>query len=82
VEYQQGLRDGQPHYIMGAFPQFMQPQKGHKDPIKHELMRTKVVQVRKQGYILPGKVVGEPITSVSTKGRTTSGWSTTAPVAV
>jgi hypothetical protein len=36
----------------------MQPQKGHKDPAKHEMMRAKVVQVRKQGYILPGKVVG------------------------
>jgi hypothetical protein len=36
----------------------MQPQKGHKDPAKHKLMREKVVQVRKRGYILPGKVVG------------------------
>jgi len=58
VEYQRGLRDGQPHFITGPFPQFLQLQKGHKDPAKHELMRAKVVQVRKQGYILPGKVVG------------------------
>ena len=58
VEYQRGVRDGQPHYITGAFPNFMQPQTGHKDPAKHELMRAKVVQVRKRGYILPGKVVG------------------------
>ena len=58
VEYQRGLRDGQPHYITGAFPNFMQSQKRHKDPVKHELMRAKVVQVRKRGYILPGKVVG------------------------
>ena len=58
MEYQQGLQDGQPHFITGPFPQFLQPQKGHKDPAKHELMRAKVVQVRKQGYILPGKVVG------------------------
>ena len=37
VEYQRGLRDGQPHFITGPFPQFLQPQKGHKDPAKHEL---------------------------------------------
>jgi hypothetical protein len=36
----------------------MQLQKGHKDPAKHEMMQAKVVQVCKQGYILPGKVVG------------------------
>jgi hypothetical protein len=36
----------------------MQSQKRHKDPVKHELMRAKVVQVRKRGYILTGKVVG------------------------
>jgi hypothetical protein len=36
----------------------MQPQKGHKDPAKHELVRAKLVQVCKRGYILPGKVVG------------------------
>ena len=30
----------------------------HKDPAKHELMRAKVAQVCKQGYLLPGKVVG------------------------
>jgi hypothetical protein len=58
VQYQRGLRDGQPHYVTGPFPQFMQPQKGHKDPAKHELVRAKLVQVCKQGYILPGKVVG------------------------
>jgi hypothetical protein len=58
VEYQRGLRDGQPHYTTNPFPQFMQLQKGHKDPAKHELMRAKVVQVRKRRYILPGKVVG------------------------
>ncbi len=56
--YQRGLQDGQPHYVTGPFPLFMQLQKGHKDPAKHEIMRAKVVQVCKQGYILPGKVVG------------------------
>jgi len=47
VDYQQGLQDGQPHFITGPFPQFMQLQMGHKDPAKHELMRAKVVQVCK-----------------------------------
>ncbi len=58
VQYQRGLQDGQLHYVTGPFPQFMQLQKGHKDPAKQELMQAKVVQVRKQGYILPGKVMG------------------------
>jgi hypothetical protein len=57
VQYLRRLQDGQPHYVTGPFPHFMQPQKGHKDPAKHKLMRAKVVQVCKQGYILPGKVV-------------------------
>jgi hypothetical protein len=57
AQYQRGLQDGQPHYFTGPFPSFMQPQKGHKDPAKHKLMQAKVVQVRKRGYILPGKVV-------------------------
>jgi hypothetical protein len=35
----------------------MQPQKGHKDPAKHKLVRAKLVQVHKRDYILPGKVV-------------------------
>jgi hypothetical protein len=58
AQYQRGLQDGQPHYVTGPFPLFMQPQKGHKDPAKHKLMWANVVQVCKQGYILPGKVVG------------------------
>ena len=56
--YQRLVQDGQPHYLTGPFPVFLKPQKSHRDPIKHELMRKKVVQVRKRGYILPGKVVG------------------------
>ena len=56
--YQRLVRDGQPHYVIGPFPVFLKPQKSHRDPMKHELMRKKVVQVRKRGYILPGKVVG------------------------
>jgi hypothetical protein len=47
VQYQRGLQDGQPHYVTGPSPHFMQPQKGHKNPAKHELIWAKVVQVRK-----------------------------------
>jgi hypothetical protein len=43
---------------MGSFPLFLKPQKKHKDPAKHELMRAKVVQVWKCEYILPGTVIG------------------------
>ena len=35
---------------------FMRGQTKAKDPLKHELMRAKVVQVRQQGYITPGHV--------------------------
>jgi hypothetical protein len=42
---------------MGPFPVFLQPQKQHRDLTKHKLMRAKVVQVRKRGYILPGQVI-------------------------
>ncbi len=56
--YQCLIQDGQPHFVMGPFPVFLKPQKRHQDPAKHKLMRVKVVQVRKRGYILPGKVIG------------------------
>jgi hypothetical protein len=36
---------------------FMRKQAKARDPLKHELMRAKVVQVHQQGYIKPGKVV-------------------------
>jgi hypothetical protein len=58
VGYQRLIRDGQPHYTTGPFQPFLKPQKAHRDPAKHELMRAKVVQVRKRGYILPGKITG------------------------
>ncbi len=56
--YQRLIRDGQPHFVTGPFPVFLKPQKRHQDPAKHELMRSKVVQVWKRGYIPPGKVIG------------------------
>ncbi len=54
-QYQQLIRDSQPHFMTGPFPlflkpqkkhkdhakHFLQPQKKHKDPAKHELMRTR-----------------------------------------
>ena len=56
-EYQRGVRDGQPHYITGSFgTPYLRPQSKHKDPAKHELMRAKVVKVRRLGYIKAGKV--------------------------
>jgi hypothetical protein len=57
-EYQRLIWDGQLHFITGPFPIFLKPQKRHRDPAKHKLMRAKVVQVQKWGYILPGKVIG------------------------
>ncbi len=35
----------------------MRKQSKAKDPLKHELMQAKLVQVRQQNYIRPGKVV-------------------------
>ncbi len=52
------VRDGQPHYLTGDFgPPFLRAQKRHKDPVKHELMRAKVVKVRRLDYIRTGGVV-------------------------
>ena len=35
---------------------FLRKQAKAKDPLKHELMREKVVRVRQRGYIKPGEV--------------------------
>ena len=57
-EYQREVRDGQPHFMTGTFGiPFLRKQSKARDPLKHELMRSKVVQVRQRGYIKPGKVV-------------------------
>ena len=49
--YQREVRDGQPHFMTGR------AQSKHKEPAKHELMRAKVVKVRKLDYISSGEVV-------------------------
>ena len=36
---------------------FLRKQSKARDPLKHELMRSNVVQVSQRGYIKPGKVV-------------------------
>ena len=56
--YHRLIRDGQPHYTTGPFLPFSKPQQRLKDLAKHELMQDKVVQVRKQDCILPGKITG------------------------
>ena len=57
LEYQREVRDGQPHFMMGTPGEpFLRKQAKAKDPLKHELMRDKVVQVRRRGYIKPGEV--------------------------
>jgi hypothetical protein len=56
-QYQREVWDGQPHFLTGAMNRpFMRPQLRHKEPTKHELMRAKVVKVRKLDYIRMGKV--------------------------
>jgi hypothetical protein len=56
-EYQREVRDGQPHFMMGTPGEpFLRKQSMTKDPIKHELMRNKVVQVRRCRYIKQGEV--------------------------
>jgi len=56
-DYQQDVRDGQPHYTTGAFPIYTALQKKHRDPVQHKLMRKKILEVRKRGYISPGPVL-------------------------
>lgn len=56
-DYQEDLWDGQRHYPTGSFGEFTKPQHPAKDPNQHELMRAKVVKVRKQGYIETGSVI-------------------------
>jgi hypothetical protein len=56
--YQREVMNGQPHFMTGKpGPPFLQAQFKHKDPAKHELMRAKVVMVRKLDYIRPGEVI-------------------------
>ncbi len=55
--YQREVRDGQRHFLTGPLPVFLKSQKRHRDAASHELMRRKVVQVRKRGYISSEPVV-------------------------
>ncbi len=69
--YQKEVRDGQPHYLTGSFgPPFLQPQSKHKDPAKQELMRAKVVRVRRLDYIKAGKIVSRTSFFSVDKGET------------
>ena len=57
--YQRDVRDGQPHYWMGTFGPpvpFLRPQSKHKDPVKQESMRAKVVKARRLEYIKAGRI--------------------------
>ena len=81
-EYQRAVWDGQPHFMIGSLDKpFMRKQAKAKDSLKHELMRAKVVEVRQRGYIKPGNVSSGITTFAWTRGRRTSEWCTTAPVA-
>ena len=56
-EYQREVRDGQPHFLVGGFgPPYLRHQSKHKDPAKQELMRAKVVKVRRLEYIKAGTI--------------------------
>ena len=80
-EYQREVRDGQPHFMTGTPEEpFLRRQAKAKDPLKHELMREKVVQVRRRGYIKPGEVTSGTHTSVLTREKPTYEWCTMAPV--
>ena len=54
--YQRDVRDGQRYFLTGPLPVYTKPQKRRRDPVSHELMRAKVVKVRKRGYVSPGVV--------------------------
>ena len=57
LKYQRDVRDGQPHFLMGTFGlAYMRTQSKHRDPLKQELMRAKVVKVHQLDYIREGAV--------------------------
>ncbi len=54
-EYQCKVQDEQSHFMAGSPEKpFMRKQSKAKDPLKHELMWAKVVQVRQRNYIRLG----------------------------
>jgi hypothetical protein len=55
--YQKEVRDGQQHFFMGLFgPPWLRPQRSIREADQHEMMRAKVVKVRKLDYITTGPV--------------------------
>jgi hypothetical protein len=57
VRYQKEVRDGQQHFFTGLFgPPWLRPQRSARVVDQHELMRVKVVKVRKLDYITTGTV--------------------------
>jgi hypothetical protein len=55
--YQKEVRDGQQHFFMGLFgPPWLRPQRSAREADQHEMMRAKVVKVRKLYYITTGPV--------------------------
>ena len=70
-EYQPEVRDGQPHFMTGTPEEpFLRKQAKAKDPLKHELMREKVVQLRRRGYIKPGEITSGTHYFCVNKGET------------
>jgi hypothetical protein len=51
-----GVGQAAPFHDSALKEPFMRKQAKAKDPLKHELMWAKVVQVRQRGYITPGHV--------------------------
>lgn len=56
AQYQESLRDGQPHFIVGEFGKFIKPQRAPKTERDGELVRDKVLPVRMRRYIEEGLV--------------------------
>jgi hypothetical protein len=54
--YQREIPNGKRHFLTGPLPVFMNPQKRHRDAASNKLMRKKVMQVRKRGYVSAGTV--------------------------
>ena len=51
ARYREEVRDGQCHFLTGEFGSFVRPQPAARIKEEGELVRTKLVQVRRQDYI-------------------------------
>ena len=56
-QYQEEVRDGQPHFLTGDFGDFLRRQDPTATPEDGELVRKKVVYVRLKNYIEVGSVI-------------------------